>query len=56
MVQLWYGDEEFPPRLRFLWDENTTRYIRYETTWYALGLLMKRLREAYGLPGPGNEK
>lgn len=45
LVQLWHGDEEFPPRLRCLWDENTTRYIRYETTWYAVGLLMKRLRE-----------
>lgn len=45
LVQLWHGDEEFPPRLRFLWDENTTAYLRYETTWYAVGLLMKRLRE-----------
>jgi hypothetical protein len=44
-VQLWHGDEEFPPRLRFLWDENTTRYIRYETTWYAVGLLIRRLRQ-----------
>ena len=44
-VQLWHGDEEFPPRLRCLWDENTTRYIRYETTWYAVGLLMERIRE-----------
>ena len=44
-VQLWHGDEEFSPRLRYLWDENTTRYIRYETTWFALGLLMERIRE-----------
>lgn len=44
-VQLWHGDEEFAPRLRCLWDENALRYIRYETTWYALGLLMQRLRE-----------
>jgi hypothetical protein len=45
LVQLWYGDEEFAPRLRCLWDENVTRYIRYETTWYAVGLLIGRLRE-----------
>ena len=45
LVQLWHGDEEFPAKLRFLWDENTLQYIRYETTWYALGLLLKRLRE-----------
>lgn len=45
MVQLWHGDEEFSPRLRFLWDENTAAYLRYETTWYALGLLTRRIRE-----------
>ena len=45
LVQLWHGDEEFPPKLRLLWDENTTRYIRYETTWYASSLLRQRLRE-----------
>ena len=45
LVQLWRGDEEFPPRLRCLWDENTLRYIRYETTWYAVGVLMKRIKE-----------
>ena len=47
-VQLWHGDEEFAARLRCLWDENTTRYIRYETTWYAVGLLMRRIRENMG--------
>ncbi len=45
LVQLWHGDEEFSPRLRCLWDENTCRYLRYETTWYAIGLLMERIRE-----------
>ena len=44
LVQFWHGDEEFKPRLRFFWDENVLSYIRYETTWYALGLLQKRLR------------
>lgn len=45
LVQLWHGDEEFPPRLRFLWDENTSKYLRYETTWFAVGLLKERIRE-----------
>lgn len=45
LVQLWYGDEEFPSRLRLLWDENTNRYLRYETTWFARGLLLERLAE-----------
>lgn len=44
-VQLWHADEEFAPKLCCLWDENTTRYIRYETTWYAVQLLMEWLRE-----------
>lgn len=44
LVQLWHGDEEFPAKLSFLWDENTTRYIRYETSWYALGLLLRLLQ------------
>lgn len=44
-VQLWHGDEEFLPRLRCLWDENTNKYLRYETTWYAVPLLMERIKE-----------
>ena len=45
LVQLWHGDDEFPPRLCCLWDENVLRYIRYETTWFAVGLLLQRIRE-----------
>lgn len=45
-VQLWLGDEEFPPNLRFLWDENATMYIRYETMFYARGLLLDRIDAA----------
>ncbi len=44
LVQFWHGDEEFTPRLRCFWDENALRYLRYETTWYAQGLLMHLLR------------
>lgn len=45
LVQLWHGDDEFSPRLRCLWDENMTQFIRYETSWYALGLLLGRIKE-----------
>ena len=45
LVQLWLGDEEFPPKVCCLWDENTIRFIRYETTWFAVGLLMQRIKE-----------
>ena len=45
-ILFWHGDEEFLPRLRFLWDENAMMYIRYETMYYAIGLLKARLLEA----------
>ena len=44
-VQLWLGDEEFPPNLRFLWDENANMYIRYETMYFAKALLLERIGE-----------
>lgn len=44
-VQFWHGDEEFAPRLRYLWDENALEYIRYETMYYAVELLLDRLAE-----------
>lgn len=44
-LQLWLGDEEFPPSLRFLWDENALMYLKYETMYFARGLLMRRLQE-----------
>ncbi len=45
MLQLWFGDEEFPPNLRFLWDENALMYLRYETMYFAKGLLLDKLKE-----------
>ncbi len=44
-VQFWEGDEEFAPRVRFLWDENALMYLKYETMWFALGLLRRRIAE-----------
>ena len=43
VVQLWFGDEEFPASMRLLWDENATMYIRYETMYYARGLLLDKI-------------
>ena len=45
VVQLWQGDEEFPPSLRFLWDENALMYLKYETMHFAKGLLLRRIEE-----------
>lgn len=44
-IQFWHGDEEFVPRLRYLWEENAKMYIRYETMYFAVNLLKRRLRE-----------
>ncbi len=44
-LQLWFGDEEFPPNLRMLWDENALMYIKYETMYFARGMLLGRIRE-----------
>lgn len=41
----WHGDDEFLPRVRYLWDENAKQYIRYETMYYAVNLLRQRIKE-----------
>ena len=45
LIQLWFGDEEFPAQLRYLWDENALMYLKYETMYYALPLILKRIKE-----------
>lgn len=42
-LQVWCGDEEFPARLRLLWDENALQYIKYETMYFARDLLLQRI-------------
>ncbi len=45
LVQLWFGEEEFPACLRLLWDENALMYIKYETMYFAKGLLLQKIGE-----------
>ena len=40
----WHGDEEFAPRVRYLLDENAKQYLRYETMWFAVTLLRRRIK------------
>ena len=44
-LQFWLGDEEFAPRLRYLWDENALQYLKYETMYFAVDLLTERIRK-----------
>ena len=43
-VQFWEGDDEFPSQIRWLWDENALIYLKYETMWFALGMLRSRIQ------------
>lgn len=44
-IQLWLGDDEFPSALKYMWDENALMYIKYETMYFARGLLLRRIEE-----------
>ena len=44
-IQLWIGDEEFPSRLKIMWDSNALQYLRYETMYFAKALLLELLKE-----------
>ena len=45
VVQLWFGDEEFPAGLRFLWDENALMYLKYETMHFAKGMMLEKIAQ-----------
>lgn len=44
VFQFWEGDEDFPPSVRFLWDENSQGYLKYETLYYVMGCFLERLK------------
>lgn len=44
-LQLWLGDEEFPPQLKIMWDENADMYLKYETMHFAKSLVLRRIEE-----------
>lgn len=50
-MQLWEGEEGIPAAIRFLWDRNTTDYIRYETMCIVLTHVLETLNVAMGFEG-----
>lgn len=44
-LQFWDGDEEFPPVLQILWDENALDFVHHETLWYMSGFLCQAIIE-----------
>ena len=45
VFQFWYSDEEFPAMLKFMWDENILDYVHYETIYFMMSHVIKRLEE-----------
>lgn len=45
--QFWEGDEEFPPSLKFMFDENILDYMHYETVYFMMGHILKRLEQTF---------
>lgn len=43
VVQLWEGDEEFPPELLLLWDKNAMDFLHFETSFFLQFDLLSRL-------------
>lgn len=45
VFSFWNSDEDFPPQIKFLCDKNTLQYMHYETIWYLISHLVRRLKE-----------
>ena len=44
-LQFWEEDEDFPPQVVWFWDENALMYLKYETMWFAVGMLKQRITD-----------
>ena len=44
-LQFWDADEDFPAAVRYLFDRNALRFMHYETLWYVMFALEKRLKD-----------
>lgn len=40
ILKFYYADEDFPASVTLLWDENTLRYVYYETVFFIAGYLL----------------
>ncbi len=45
IIQYWEADDEFPANLKFMFDENILQYMHYETTYYLMDHIIKRIKE-----------
>lgn len=47
-LRFWDLDEEFDAKIQLLWDRNALDFMHFETLYYVMGHLMKRLEEGLG--------
>ncbi len=45
VFQFWRADEEFPASIQFLCDRNILQFLHYETVWFLLSHIVRRLEE-----------
>ncbi len=45
ILQYWAADDEFPANLKFMFDENILQYMHYETIYFMMGHIIRRLKE-----------
>lgn len=45
MFQYWDGDDEFPPNMKFMFDENILDYMHFETVQFMTFHILKRIEE-----------
>ena len=45
ILHFWEADEEFPANLKFMFDENILDYMHFETIFFMMGHIVKRIQE-----------
>ena len=46
ILKFYHADEDFPASVTLLWDDETLRFVYYETVFYMAGVLMEAISEA----------
>ena len=49
ILQYWEADEEFPANLKFMFNENILDYMHFETIFFMMGHIVKRIQEMMGI-------
>lgn len=44
-LRFWDKDEEFPAQIKLLWDKNALKFMHFETTYYAMHVLLNEIRD-----------